>query len=343
MSTKIEWTDTVWNPTTGCNKVSAGCKNCYAERMHKRLQGMGQAKYQTDFNKGVQTWEDELLKPLSWKKPRMVFVNSMSDLFHEDVPFEFVDKVFAVMALTPQHTYQVLTKRADRMEEYFKMINEEGDMNRWRLASMDVIDIDWASTDFENFPLPNVWLIVSVENQEQLEKRVPHLLRCPAAVRGFSCEPLLGRLDLRNWLMIETDLDGNTRGFGYINWVIAGGESGPGARPMHPDWVRSLRDQCQAAGVPFFFKQWGEWMPLIDNSLQSDKDMDAYLLGEYPVTGSRIQLLKKDGTHYGKVFLESFYPIHPMGKVGKKAAGRLLDGQEWNEFPEAGRNEGGNA
>lgn len=335
MSTKIEWTDTVWNPTTGCNKISAGCKNCYAERMHKRLQSMGQKKYQTDFNKGVQTWEDELLKPLSWKKPRRVFVNSMSDLFHEDVPFEFIDNVFAVMAVTPQHTYQVLTKRADRMEEYLTYTYRSYQI----LASIQDLGLDFGKAS-KTRPLPNVWLIVSVENQEQLDERVPRLLRCPAAVRGLSCEPLLGPLDLSKVSITTrevgpfvinplTGISGNEDvsnwpDCGKIHWVIAGGESGPGARPMHPDWVRSLRDQCQAAGVPFFFKQWGEYLPANHWDLEK--------------MGGHFADSKKKRIEQPDLINEGCWSA--MYKVGKKAAGRLLDGLEWNEFPEAGGIEG---
>jgi protein gp37 len=306
MSTKIEWTDQTWNPTTGCNKISAGCKNCYAEPMHKRLKGMGQPKYQTDFNKGVQTWEDELLKPLKWKKPRKVFVNSMSDLFHEDVPFFFIDKVFAIMALTPQHTYQVLTKRADRMSEYFSQLLKQSN----RVKSFNIFT---GLTDEVEFPLPNVWLGTSVENQEQADKRIPHLLSVPAAVRFLSCEPLLGRVDLKNikgnagsyYQVLEPVLNAGDSSRPSIDWVIAGGESGHDARPMHPDWVRSLRDQCQAAGVPFFFKQWGEWMPI-----GTTDGLQQLPFGNYNID-----------TKFG------------FSKVGKKAAGRMLDGREWNKYP----------
>lgn len=326
MSTKIEWTEVTWNPTTGCNKISAGCKNCYAEVMHKRLQGMGQPKYQTDFNKGVKTWEDELMKPLSWKKPRKVFVNSMSDLFHEDVPFEFIDKVFTVMALTPQHTYQILTKRADRMEEYFALHPQPRIVviaihNGRRLK----VNEDYYNNGI-TWPLPNVWLGTSVENQQTANKRIPHLLRVPAAVRFLSCEPLLGRVDLNN-IPFSTDEVGPftinaLTGFsfqtdiikwpgceGKIDWVIAGGESGHGARPMHPDWVRSLRNQCHNTGVAFFFKQWGEWLP-IDHLSEDDywKSTKSAEVGT--------------GVSTNTVF-----------KLGKKAAGRVLDGREWNDWP----------
>jgi len=269
MSTTIEWTQRpgtkgeTWNPTVGCNKVSQGCKNCYAEVMHRRLMAMGVKGYDLPFLAGARPMHDRLTIPFKWKKPRTVFVNSMSDLFHEAVPFSFIDQVFAVMALTPQHTYQILTKRPERMAEYFS--------TRDRFVAMPPESVKpcqetWVATgpvrtqEFQH-PIPNVWLGTSVEDQATAETRIPHLLKVPAAVRFLSCEPLLGPVDLAA-IRYNTHL-GTMTGVGFfrygIHWVIAGGESGHGARPMHPDWARSLRDQCQDAGVPFFFKQWGEW------------------------------------------------------------------------------------
>jgi protein gp37 len=218
---RIEWTEVTWNPTTGCDRISAGCDHCYALTLAKRLKGMGSAKYQNDGDPrtsgpgfGVSVHENTLTAPLRWREPRIVFVNSMSDLFHARVPTEFVGRVFAVMAATPQHTYQVLTKRATRLR---------------RLAP----ELPWPS---------NVWVGVSVEDADALN-RVDELRQVPAAVRFLSCEPLLGPLD-------GLDLDG-------IGWMIVGGESGPGARPMNHLWASALRDACLAAGVPYFFKQWG--------------------------------------------------------------------------------------
>lgn len=229
---KIEWTDRTWNPTTGCNKISRGCKNCYAEVMHRRLAAMGQPKYQKPFSAGVVTHNDTLREPFTWRKPSMVFVNSMSDLFHKDVPFSFIKEVFITMEMTPHHTYQVLTKRPARMALFFHSLG-----SRYK-------------------SLPNVWLGTSVENQEQSEKRIPFLLACPAAVHFLSCEPLVGPVNFRDvWL--PTKIGISIRSSAIIRWVIAGGESGAKAEPMHPDWVRSLRDQCQQSGIPFFFKQWG--------------------------------------------------------------------------------------
>jgi len=211
-NSSIEWTDATWNPLTGCTKVSPGCKHCYAERMAKRLQAMGQPNYANGFE--LTLHEDKLEEPLSWRKPRAVFVNSMSDLFHHDVPDEFIQRVFAVMRQASWHRFQVLTKRSGRLA---RMSNE----------------IDWPA---------NVWMGVSVENADYLF-RVDHLRQAGAAVKFVSAEPLLGPLS-------GLDLTG-------IDWVIVGGESGPGARPMKPEWVTDIRDRCVAAGVAFFFKQWG--------------------------------------------------------------------------------------
>jgi protein gp37 len=221
----IEWTEATWNPTTGCDRVSAGCDNCYALTLAKRLKAMGAKKYQNDGDPrtsgpgfGITTHADALAVPYSWRQPRLVFVNSMSDLFHAKVPIAFVREVFAVMAGTPQHTYQLLTKRSRRV----RLVAEQ---------------LDWPS---------NLWLGVSVENAAALS-RIDDLRHVPASVRFLSCEPLLGPLD-------DLNLTG-------IGWVIAGGESGPRHRPMDPAWVTGIRDACQAADVPFFFKQWGGRTP----------------------------------------------------------------------------------
>ena len=221
----IEWTEATWNPTTGCDKVSAGCDNCYALTLAKRLKAMGAAKYQRDGDPrtsgpgfGVTVHSDALSLPHSWRTPKLVFVNSMSDLFHAKVPVPFIQDVLAVMAATPQHTYQVLTKRSHRLR---------------RIA------------DRLDFP-SNAWIGVSVESADHLT-RIDDLRAVPAAVRFLSCEPLIGPLG-------KLDLTG-------IHWVIAGGESGPRHRPMDPAWVEEIRDACEAAGVPFFFKQWGGRTP----------------------------------------------------------------------------------
>jgi protein gp37 len=208
----IEWTEATWNPVTGCTKISAGCKNCYAERMAKRLKAMGVERYHNGFRVTLQP--DLLEIPLRWREPRIVFVNSMSDLFHERVPDDYIKRVFDIMGKCPQHTFQILTKRSDRLV---------GIAN----------DLPWAS---------NIWMGVSVED-ERVKHRISDLNRVPATVRFLSLEPLIGPLN-------DIPLQG-------IHWVIVGGESGSGARPMNREWVISIFRQCREAGVPFFFKQWG--------------------------------------------------------------------------------------
>lgn len=211
-NSSIEWTDATWNPVTGCTKVSPGCKHCYAERMSRRLRAMGQRNYVNGFEPTLQPHMLDL--PRSWYTPRRIFVNSMSDLFHDQVPDDYIQRVFAAMQSAPWHLYQVLTKRAERLEALDPALN-------WH---------------------PSIWMGVSVENQRYIN-RIDHLRRTGAAVKFLSLEPLLGPLH-------DLDLAG-------IDWVIAGGESGPHARPMAAEWARDVRDQCQRAGVRFFFKQWG--------------------------------------------------------------------------------------
>jgi protein gp37 len=276
---KIEWTDSTWNPVTGCSRVSEGCRNCYAERLAgTRLAQTPRYEGLTRISGGEPKWtgevrlhEDVLFKPLSWKRPRRIFVNSMGDTFHEKVPFEFIDRMFAVMALCPQHTFQVLTKRPERMAEF--LLTRETTVGEWAVATgvlhygekrfreMAFKELRWIAEG--KSVAPNVWLGTSVENQEEADRRIPHLLNCPAAVRFLSCEPLLGPVDSRAYLETITLFKGDGgRGYragrkdvGRIHWVIVGGESGPGARPMEPEWAISLRRQCLSAGVPFFFKQ----------------------------------------------------------------------------------------
>lgn len=211
-NSKIEWTESTWNPVTGCTKISPGCKNCYAERMAKRLKAMRSPLYTNGFR--VSLHSEVLAKPLSWKKPRTIFVNSMSDLFHQKVPFDFIANIFDVMRQSPQHTFQALTKRSERL----LTLNAR---------------IDWPY---------NVWMGVTVENSDY-QNRIDHLRQTNAAIKFLSLEPLLGSLP-------ELNLQG-------IDWVIVGGESGPGSRPIKSEWVTEIRDQCLKANVPFFFKQWG--------------------------------------------------------------------------------------
>jgi protein gp37 len=210
--TKIEWTEITWNPVTGCSKISPGCKNCYAERMAKRLQAMGQFRYHNGFRLTLQP--QAMNEPYHWKKSRVVFVNSMSDLFHEDVPLSYIKDVFQIMKNCPQHQFQILTKRSNRLRQVAPYL-------------------EWS---------PNIWMGVSVENDDFLF-RIDHLRSVPAAIRFMSIEPFLGPI-------YNLDLTG-------IDWVIVGGESGAGARPMMKQWIGSVKDQCLQQTVPFFFKQWG--------------------------------------------------------------------------------------
>lgn len=301
--TKIEWADRVWNPVTGCTKVSEGCRNCYAERQAKRF--WGERKF-TD----VQCHPERLEQPLHWRKPSKIFVNSMGDLFHEDVSFEFIKKVWDITSSRLDHSFQILTKRPKRMLEF----------SQWMAGSDDISIAEWPR---------NVWLITSVEDQASADLRIPYLLQTPAAVRGVSCEPLLGAINIKPYLYgwysdprpVEKDPG--------IDWVICGGESGSGARPMHPDWARSLRDQCQEAGVPFFFKQWGEWTPIYPGVKRGGglTNRPQY----YPM-----EHLNIDGSIFNTNDSISFMLPKRCVAVYRcrlRAAGRLLDGQEWNEFP----------
>lgn len=352
--TTIEWTDFSVSPirarsiATGkvfhfCERVSTGCKLCYAATMARRF---GLPDYVKANRHLVEFFIDEqkLKDVLRRKKPTRFFWEDCSDLFGSWVPFEWIDRCFAVMALTPQHTHQVLTKRPERMAEYF------ADQERYRRVENAVLD--WHRSQEPSayrtsnrlpvhplavaeklryrqwWPLENVWLGTSCENQETADERIPHLLRTPAAVRFLSCEPLLGPIDLRTHFGLAENHDDLA---GLLGWLIAGGESGHGARPMHPDWVRALRDQCVLAGVPFFFKQWGEWLPI---SQMANGQADGYHetlepSPRYP-EGQVTDLVRTTTLPYVEATGQQ---AHTLYRVGKKAAGRLLDGREWNEFP----------
>lgn len=264
--TTIEWTEASWNPVRGCSIVSPGCTNCYAMRQAHRHAGAGGAYANlTKMTKGGPVWTGRVRpvpklydQPLRWRRPRRIFVNSMSDLFHEAISFDRIAGLFGVMAMAPQHTFQVLTKRPARAREFFKWIANDADgptMGCVLSARVMCGTRSWKhepDDDGPPWPLPNVWLGVSVEDQKRADERIPLLLRTPAAVRWISAEPLLGPVDL------EPYIRGLARvGAPDLNWVVVGGESGPGARPFDIAWARSLRDQCKAAGVPFFLKQLG--------------------------------------------------------------------------------------
>ncbi len=242
---KIEWTDSTWNPVTGCTKISPGCKYCYAEVIAERFRGVPNHPYEQGF--GMRLWPQRLELPLKWKKPRRIFVNSMSDLFHPYVPDEFIDRVFETMRKASNHQFQVLTKRPERMSEYM----ESWDKNLGPLAEKH----------------PNIWLGTSIETEKYMERA--HLVsRLSSSVRFLSCEPLLGSLDLRPVL---------GGGHGGINWVIVGGESGPRSRPMKKEWVTEIRNQCRSAEVPFFFKQWGG-----TNKKKAGRILESRTWDEYP-------------------------------------------------------------
>lgn len=375
--TPIEWTDATWNPITGCTLVSEGCRNCYAAqlaatRLKRHASRAGLARLNADgiakFTGEVRFNEKWLDQPLRWKKPRMIFVCAHGDLFHESVPDEWIDRVFAVMALAPQHIFQVLTKRLERMRTYCSDPEAIGriydlvcDMTLEHGLRVALI-ADPAHEPFAppgprvhlgKWPLFNVWAGTSVEDQPTADARIPHLLATPAAIRWISAEPLLGPIDLNVAWHGENALDsecwgectwcaaghpplhncqhGNgdwTRDRSGLDWVVAGGESGSGARPMHPAWVRSLRDHCIAAGVPFLFKQWGEWAPQVGA-------VDGFSISDDPEI-SRFDHRDWEGGHWGD-------PYRPMwcddrdddtvSRIGKRQSGRLLDGVEHNGFP----------
>lgn len=333
----IEWTDASWNPIRAvravalpghepgdlmetkrgwhCEKVSPGCANCYAEPMNRRL-GTG-LPYKPGHRGDVRIYLDDkaLGDPLRWRRPRKIFVGSMTDLFADFVTDEMLDRVFAVMALCPQHIFQLLTKRPERMRAYIRGATwrrivdscrgEHGSSIILR-NSTNALEQQFGLTperlscfpDRSAWPLPHVWLGVSAEDQQRADERIPILLDTPAAIRWLSAEPLLGPLDL--------DRSG-------LDWVVVGGESGPGARPMDPHWARSLRDQCAEADVPFLFKQWGAWIPEED-------------LGEDVARATYPADLKAGRTW-------RFTGV-PMRRVGKKAAGRALDGETHDAYPE---------
>jgi len=385
----IEWTDATWNPVTGCTIVSPGCTNCYAMKLagtrlkhHPSRAGLTiDTKAGPVWNNKVRLNEQWLDQPLCWKRPRMIFVCAHGDLFHEDVPDEWIDRVFAVMAVTPWHTYQVLTKRSARMRAYFAETWQRpakpafrvddtltvpaqpaGIDDRWHqiehaIDTLDIPDHDrfWTQEGllvgrpaWPRRPLPNVWLGVSVEDQARADERIPDLLATPAAIRFVSAEPLLGPIqfdDFCNGHKFIDALRGNwwhdnpdgpnpiSRGHEKLDWIIVGGESGPGARPMHPDWARQIRDQCESADVPFFFKQWGEWAPGECASFAATRT-------------ERIARLWSDDWHrpkwqFGTLTPRASEEMHRDDQpdlywLGKKRSGRKLDGVEHNGMPQIG-------
>jgi protein gp37 len=304
-NSKIEWTEATWNPITGCSVVSAGCRHCYAMKLagtrlqhHPSRAGLTvESAAGPVWNGQVRFNEEWLRQPLQWRRPRKIFVCAHGDLFHESVPDEWIDRVFGVMAVAKHHTFQVLTKRAGRMRDYVAGLGNAFPRLE-RGARLVGYTLNFEGLPMVRFPLPNVWLGVSVEDQAAADARIPLLLQTPAAVRWISAEPLLGAVDLPGLFFYGVERNGGVvplreKGHPQLDWVVVGGESGTNARPMHRAWARSLRDQCAAAGVPFLFKQWGEWAPAANPN--------------------RID----------------------FERVGKRAAGRLLDGVQHDGYPEA--------
>lgn len=333
-NTGIEWTDATWNPVTGCTKVSPGCDHCYAETVAHRFDGT--PAYPNGFQ--VTLRPERLDQPLRWKRPRRIFVNSMSDLFHDQVPEEYIAKVFAVMLLAQRHTFQVLTKRHGRMRS---LLNSHA---FWTRVLYEALDPELPAGDRDGLQLslhylPNVWLGVSTEDQQWADIRIPALLDTPAAFRFISAEPLLGQIDLLNvagrnvltgvgnriaMTTLRSPRQTHIITPTCLDWVIVGGESGPGARPMHPDWARTLRDQCALADVPFLFKQWGEYRPA---GRGDDTDRMACIQASTGVVVRHNE--KRDGLAPGG--------WAAMRRVGKKSAGRELDGRTWDQYPGVSR------
>lgn len=309
-NTKIEWTDATWNPITGCSVVSPGCTNCYAMRLAgTRLKHHPSRAGLTSDSKAGPVWNGDvrinrlwLHQPGEWRRSRRIFVCAHGDLFAEKVPDDWILDVLTVIACNPQHQFQVLTKRAERMQDFMS-----------RADLLEDIYANWSGfsgspREVYSWPLHNLWLGVSAEDQKRADERLRELRETPAKLRWVSAEPLLGPIDL-------------SRHIDRIDWVVAGGESGPGARPMHPDWARSLHDQCASAGVPFLFKQWGAWAPRGPESFG------------YPIVdGVERRRLTSSGDNGSNLAATGCNHVW-MQRLGKKAAGRLLDGVEHNGFP----------
>lgn len=323
---KIEWTDRTWNPTLGCSMVSKGCTNCYAMRFAHRFRTSaknplkGLTTDDVKWNGDVKLMADRIEDPISWTKPSMIFVGSMSDIFHESVPDVYLLRIFHTMYLADHHTFQVLTKRPERMASFTRRLWCYKVTGELRLA-------DDEDHDKGHVALPNVWMGTSVENQDAADERIPELLRAEAAVRFVSCEPLIGPVDLK-----REDLP-------KLDWVIVGGESGPGARAMHPCWARGLRDVCDDADVPFLFKQWGAWLPF--QAFGDVDDWPSFLPDDNnrPVIHlDSARIITLDGTltdlnDYNDASASPKWLSFLIARVGKKKSGRLLDGQKWDQYP----------
>lgn len=330
--TGIEWAESSWNPIRGCSRVSEGCRNCYAESVARKHCSPGEP-YEGLIGKGGQ-WnghidfiEEKLLDPLRWTRPRLIFVNSMSDLFHENVPDSVIDRVFAVMALASRHTFQILTKRPERMLAYCRTLGKHHSRDRVSIAAqhLDSTGNFYWEMGSNGWHLPNVWLGVSIEDQDTANERLPLLAQMPAAVRWISLEPLLARVSLEDAVRqpsIQSLCNPQRESVELrhtVDWVVVGGESGNQARPMHSDWARLLRDQCIAGNVPFLFKQWGEWSTSPDEPGNRNPPTHA---------------LKTDGSLVAiDRPVKELEGALPIAKIGKSAAGRKLDGEQWSQYP----------
>lgn len=341
----IEWTDRTWNPVIGCSKISTGCNNCYAEKMAHRLKAMGTKGYENEF--AVTLHPDRIDDPLKRRKPTVYFVCSMGDLFHDDVPFEFIDKILTTILRSPRHTYLILTKRPERMKEYFTKWHQDYEMDDAEAYA------SCRPPAIYDGKIKNLWLGVTAENQEHADKRIPILLDTPAFKRFVSIEPMLSKINLfglmpsrerddklssvqlsmgvdavyddrlyinalrgeSKWYHRGENIENQTN---KLDWVICGGETGAYARGLHPDWVRSLKDQCEETQTPFFFKKWGEWIPIeetwkIDNAKRLQKNEQW------------VNLNGGSGFHGAKIWR--------VKKVGRSSERYLIDGKEYRQFP----------
>lgn len=370
----IEWTDTTWQPITGCSVVSPGCTNCYAMKLaggrlrhHPSRAGLTiDSKAGPVWNGQVRLNEEWLEQPLRWSRPRRIFVCAHGDLFHESVPDEWIDQVFAIMALAPQHTFQVLTKRADRMRAYLGEPGEESTRTRYR-AITEAIERRGEAMPANFWFMQHIWLGFSAEDQARFDERWNNFRHIGSfGPKWASLEPLLGPIDLgvrEDWC----DLCGGTgklarwpkgtchvcagRGrvwivgeplrshYPRLSWIVVGGESGPDARPMHPDWARKVRDDCAAAGIAFFFKQWGEWAewapPPYDEPEAEQVQVDSEEAEAAWASAIAPCLLTHDGRRFDHPdALPDDTPARLLQRIGKKAAGRILDGSTYSHFPE---------
>lgn len=401
---KIEWTDATWNVVTGCARVSEGCRNCYAERLAAtRLAHVPAYEGLAEMTPAGPRWTgavrfniERLALPLRWAKPRMVFVNSQSDLFHEGLTNEQIAAIFGVMAACPQHVFQILTKRAERMRAWFEWVSQPDAFAMsnpiGRVVTNGAVLLDKQqrgklALGRMRWPLPNVWLGVSAEDQAAADTRIPLLLECPAAVRWISAEPLLGPVDLARWVAggrttmhMSANVEGALRNRSFsgliaddgrelseaeaeaqlrelqrhgvrliaangcdnfdpetgcrghacprLDWVVVGGESGPGARPMHPAWAEQIRDACVAAEIPFFFKQWGEWAP--GDAVEAHRCAPIGWYEDNPEDGGKERRTWPDGFNHGQRCPGMDTMVY---RVGKRVAGRMLDERTWDQMP----------